>query len=292
MIKISDLRIRDPFVLTDFDNGCYYLGGTIDLLQTTMGTHMRFSLCKTYDLENLEEPKVIFDGSGPDFWATCDFWAPEIHKYKGKYYLFGSVKAKGVCRGTQIFVCDTPDGQYRPLSDMPVTPADWECLDGTLFVDGDVPYIVFCHEWLQVGNGTICERKLSQDLTTALTEPRVLFCAQDYADAKQVGRDIRGYVTDGPFLYRRKNGKLICIWSTTTPKGYVELISESDNGDITGNWTVSQVPLSASNGGHGMFFTDFRGNTRFIMHKPNSPVLAERPVIQTLIDREDTLLLV
>ena len=31
MIKRQDLRIRDPFILTDFENKCYYMYGTTDL---------------------------------------------------------------------------------------------------------------------------------------------------------------------------------------------------------------------------------------------------------------------
>jgi GH43 family beta-xylosidase len=266
MIKISDLRIRDPFVLTDFDNGCYYLGGTIDLLPTTVGTHMRFSLCKTYDLENLEEPKVIFDGSGPDFWATCDFWAPEIHKYKGKYYLFGSVKAKGVCRGTQIFVCDTPDGQYRPLSDMPVTPADWECLDGTLFVDGDVPYIVFCHEWTQIKNGEICALELSADLSHAVGEPFVLFKATDNPTVTELHNHPECYVTDGPFLYR-DGGKVKMIWSSFYKGRYLVLEAESDS--ILGKWTHKGSRFDFD-GGHAMLFETLDGKRMISLHAPNS----------------------
>jgi hypothetical protein len=40
-----------------------------------------------------------------------------VHFYNGKYYLFGSCIAEGKCRCTQIFVCDTPDGEFVPLSD-------------------------------------------------------------------------------------------------------------------------------------------------------------------------------
>lgn len=41
------------------------------------------------------------------------------------------------CRGTQILRADKPEGPFVPLSDGPVTPADWECLDGTLYVAAD-----------------------------------------------------------------------------------------------------------------------------------------------------------
>ena len=35
-----------------------------------------------------------------------------------------------------------------------VTPDGWQSLDGTLYVDrSGKPWMVFCHEWLQVGDG-------------------------------------------------------------------------------------------------------------------------------------------
>lgn len=88
---------------------------------------------------------------------------PERKRYKDKFDMFASFKAKGVCRGTQILIADEPAGPYRFHSDGPVTPREWECLDGTLYFDKkDKPWMVFCHEWLQVGDGEICAMPLRQ----------------------------------------------------------------------------------------------------------------------------------
>lgn len=46
--------------------------------------------------------------------------------------MFASFKNEDRHRGTQILVSDTPDGKFKPLTDYPVTPEDWECLDGTV----------------------------------------------------------------------------------------------------------------------------------------------------------------
>lgn len=134
MLKREEIRIRDPFILTDGERGCYYMYGTTALEKGTLAARNTFSVYKTKDLESFEEPKVIFNGSEIGFWADRDFWAPEVHKHNGKYYLFGSCKAEGKCRATQIFVSDTPDGIFKPVSDKPITPEGWECLDGTFFV--------------------------------------------------------------------------------------------------------------------------------------------------------------
>ena len=130
MIKKADIRIRDPYIYTDFENNCYYMYGTTDLVDDCVDARNTFSVYRSTDLENFEEPKMIFDGGKCGFWADRDFWAPELHKYNGKYYLFGSCKTDNKHRATHIFVCDTPDGEFVPLTEAPITPSEWECLDG------------------------------------------------------------------------------------------------------------------------------------------------------------------
>ena len=197
--------------------------------------------------------------------------------------MFASFKAPNVCRGTQILVSDTPNGLFTPITDKPITPSNWECLDGTFYIDkNDNPHIVFCHEWVQIENGTVCEMQLSPDLTSAITPPRTLWSAKDYPNVKMVvGRVASGYVTDGPFLYRNSHDDLLAVWSSFNKNGYTALVSQSDNGDISGNWRVCDTPLSAVDGGHGMIFKAFDKKQYFIMHKPNTATL-ERPVITEL----------
>ena len=49
---------------------------------------------------------------------------------------------------------------------------DGESLDGTLYVDrSGKPWMVFCHEWLQVGDGQICAIPMSDDLGEAIGDP-------------------------------------------------------------------------------------------------------------------------
>ena len=267
MLKREKIRIRDPFILTDKENGCYYMYGTTALGVGTLAAGNTFSVYKTYDLENFEEPKVIFDGSEIGFWADRDFWAPEVHKYNGKYYLFGSCKAKNRCRATQIFVCDTPDGRFVPVSDKPITPANWECLDGTLFVENGTPYVVFCHEWVQVKDGEIWAMPLTDDLTAPAGDPVMLFKASDDPDVSELGGVGPGnYVTDGPFLYR-EGGKVKMIWSSFYKGRYLVLEAESDS--VLGKWTHNGSRFDFD-GGHAMIFETLEGNRMISLHAPNS----------------------
>ncbi len=266
MLKRDELRIRDPFILTDTEAGCYYMYGTINLKPGGYGTFPIFSVCKTYDLENFEEPRVIFDAKKSGFWADRDFWAPEVHKYGGKYYLFGSCKAEGKHRATHIFVCDTPDGEYKSLSDTPITPPEWDCLDGTLFVEDDIPYMVFCHEWTQVKDGEMCALPLSGDLSRAVGDPIVLFKASDNPAVGPTKHGIGNYVTDGPFLYR-ENNKVKMIWSSFFDGRYLVLEAESDS--LCGKWTHKGSKFDFD-GGHSMLFTSLEGKRMMTLHSPNT----------------------
>lgn len=280
-MKLRDINIRDPFILPW--EGKYYLYGSrvgVPYENHAWGDQTGFDVYVSTDLEDWSEPTAVFE-KNDDFWAERDFWAPEVHHYKGKFVLFASFFAAGKCRGTQILTSDSPMGPFVPVSDGPATPRDWECLDGTLHVDKNgQPHIVFCHEWAQIGDGTVCEIQLSEDLSRPVSEPRLLWKASDYKDVKSVIGE-GNFVTDGPFMVRKSDEELYCIWSTFNENGYAELICKSDNGDIDGYWSLCEKPLSSEDGGHGMIFKDFEGNYHFIMHKPNLST-TERPVITDL----------
>lgn len=267
MLKREEIRIRDPFILTDVENGCYYMYGTTNLVEGSLVAYPKFSVYKTYDLESFEEPCVIFDGAEYGFWADRDFWAAEVHKYNGRYYLFGSCKAKGKCRTTEIFVCDTPDGRYVPVSNNNITPEGWECLDGTLFVDGGRPYMIFSHEWVQIGDGEIWAVELSDDLSAPVGEPFRLFAASDNPSVSALDGREGCYVTDGPFLYR-EGEKIKMIWSSFYNGRYLVLDAQSDA--LLGEWSHGGSRFGFD-GGHAMIFTTLEGKRMISLHAPNVP---------------------
>lgn len=285
-MKLTEINIRDPFILSH--DGKYYMYGTRvgqPNADSVWGIQLGFDVYVSDDLVEWSEPKSVFE-QNENFWGEKDFWAPEVHKYNGKFYMFASFKAEGKCRGTHILVSDSPDGRFIPVSEKPATPEDRECLDGTLYVSRKgQPHIVFCHEWLQIADGTVCAAKLAPDLSGIIEEPRVLWHGSDFT-GKKPGQD--NYVTDGPFMIRGENDELYCIWSTFADQGYAEVVSVSDNGEIDGNWSVLKEPLFEKDGGHGMVFRTFTGEDMFVMHKPNTSTL-ERPVLSRLYKNDRKL---
>lgn len=285
MLKTAEIHIRDPFVLTD--EGKYYMYGTrgAGCWGDDPGIVYGFDVYVSEDLENWSDPICVFE---PDagFWGKYHFWAPEVHKYKGAYYMLASFKADGVCRGTQILKAESPLGPFVPHSDDAVTPRDWECLDGTLHIEPDgTPYMIFCHEWLQVTDGEMCALRLSDDLKTAVGEPTLLFRASEPTWVPE-GRST--YVTDGPFMYRTASGRLIMMWSSGAKDGYCEALSYSDNGSIFGKWYHDERLLFSKDGGHGMIFNKLDGTLTFVCHQPNKNPL-ERPFFVELCEKDDTV---
>ena len=258
-MKCSDINIRDPFVLVE--NGIYYMYGT--RAKNFGGSTAGFDVYTSVDLETWSEPMECFNSE--KFGMNYDVnWAPEVHKYKEKYYMFATfTRAYNNLRGTFILVADSPLGPFVPHSKDAVTPRDWECLDGTLYVSRDhKPYI----EHTQILDGTICYVQLSDDLTEAIGEPVTMFAASQcpYIDAIW---NHTHYVTDGPFLYRTKEDKLLMIWSSFIKEQYAECVVRFETGEL-GMDFVHLTPILDNDGGHGMIFSN--GEKIYLtVHTPN-----------------------
>ncbi len=279
---LTDINIRDPYVLPW--DGKYYLYGTRG--PTCWGRADGFDVYTGSDLENWEGPFECFHNDGT-FWADRNYWAPEVHEWRGGFYMFASFKAENVCRGTAILRADGPLGPFRPHSEGPVTPRDWECLDGTFYVSrAGRPYMVFCHEWVQVGDGEILAMPLTDDLTAPAGAPKLLFRASEAAWVKPAD-ERGGLVTDGPFMWRTAGGALLCLWASFSEGGYTEGVALSDNGEIDGRFTQIE-PLFDRDGGHGMVFRTLEGGLCLTLHSPNRR-LEERPRFCPLIERDGRL---
>ena len=276
-MKREDINIRDPFVLVH--DGKYYLYGTRGA--TCWGEADGFDCYVGTDLEEFEGPFEVFH-KPVDFAPHKNYWAPEVYAYGGAFYMFASFYTDGVGRGTHCLKADSPLGPFVPYSEGSVTPKEWASLDGTLYVDTDgTPYMVFCHEWEDAnGNGTVCAVELTRDLKEAVGKPRLLFRATDALPAVagfQHPKKGEIYVTDGPFLFRDKEGKLRMIWSSFAEGNqYCVALASPEHGGFKDDWKPERELLFARDGGHGMIFTGLDGERYLALHSPNE-TLKERP---------------
>ena len=274
MLRTDQINIRDPFVLVH--DGQFFLYGTRGA--TCWGPADGFDVYVGKDLDLWGGPFVCFHNDGT-FWADRNYWAPEVHFYGGAFYMFASFKSANRCRGTAVLRAASPLGPFEPWSDGPVTPSSWECLDGTLYVSREGrPYTVFCHEWVQAGDGEILALPLTADLKEPAGDPFLLFRASEasWSSPVQHSSGISGHVTDGPFLWRIKNGSLFCLWSGFSSKGYAQGLAVSDNGEIDGRFRQVD-PLFLEDGGHGMVFSTPDQSLFLALHTPNTH-LQEHPV--------------
>ena len=144
------------------------------------------------------------------------------------------------------------------------------CLDGTLHIENEKPYLVFCHEWLQVGDGEVAVIPLKEDLSAPDGEATVLFQASGSGWAEEITPgNCRGIVTDGPWLVN-EDGRLLMFWSSFHKGEYAVGMAESETGSVYGPWKHLPKLLFEKNGGHGMMFTGFDGKRYFALHSPNN----------------------
>ncbi len=288
----SEIQIRDPFVVAQREHRRYLLFGTTDS-DCWKGPALGFDVYIGHDLRRWDGP---FPAFRPEvgFWATMNFWAPEVHAFKDRWYMLASFKAEGLARGTQALVADEPLGPFRVHSPEPLTPSSWECLDGTLYVDEcGKPWLVFCHEWVQVRDGEVCAMRLTDDLCAAAAEPLILFKGSDAPWTRPHRRkdgslDPGMRVTDGPFVYRASSGELLILWSSFTDTGYAMGIARSASGSIIGPWSHDERPIADNDSGHGMLFRDLEGKLVATWHAPNRTP-DERPVFFSVEDRHGIL---
>ena len=304
-VHITDLYVRDPYIIADQQSQSYILYKSAPVKDKQGMDASGVVAYRSKDLEYWEGPYVVY-ATPQDNWITGAIWAPEVHAYRGKYYLFATLNSdiewkapregypKYTFRGTQIFYADSPMGPFLPFEDkLPHTPMDQMALDGTLWVENDIPYLIYCHEWVQIEDGTMELIQLEPDLSRTVGPPLTLFHASSapWSTGNPRTDGTRSYVTDGCFLYRTKTGKLLMMWSSFREGSYAIGIAESTTGKLTGPWIQQKNLLFDQNGGHGMLFKTFDGRLMLTFHQPNSPGGKERAKIYEVTDRGNTLVL-
>jgi len=273
-VPLDSIVLSDPFILADRKTASYYMTGTGGMLW------------KSRDLKLWEGPYKIAQ-TDPTSWMGPSpmIWAAEIHPHKGKYYYFATFTNRAVKidsvdgnvierRACHVLVSDKPDGPYVPMKDSIYLPANKPTLDGTLWVDKDrKPYLVYCYEWLQNGNGTMEKIELKPDLSGTIGEGKLLFPASDAPWSREKdknGADKRSKVTDGPYLFETATGRLGMIWTSWVYDVYTQGVAYSESGTLDGPWLQEKDPITPPNFGHGMLFRTLEGKLLMSVHSHRS----------------------
>jgi beta-xylosidase len=278
-LSLPDMPLHDPWMVVDAEAGLYRLyTSNIAAMSGAPGLGTMMYVSRDLKAWSPARPEFI---APTDAWFKGGAWAPEVHFWRGRWYLFTTFhdeaaalpptgRRKPYRRGTVVAVADRPDGPFTLVRNgEPVAPKALMTLDGTLHVDAaGKPWYVYAHEWLQTADGTIEALPLSDDLA-AQGPPRVLFRASDAPWAKGDRRPEGDttFVTDGPQLYRTQTGVLLMLWSSYDAKGYVQSQARSTSGTIAGPWEQLE-PLVRHDSGHGMLFRRFDGQLMMVVHRP------------------------
>ena len=291
--KTEDIRLSDPFIMADEASGMYYMTGTGGMLW------------KSPDLKVWDGPYQVTK-TDPDSWMGPRpmIWAAEIHQYNGRYYYFGTFTNQSEIiqtyrgndinrRACHVLVGDSPEGPFYPMQDKTYLPADQPTLDATLWVEDGKPYLVFCHEWLQNWNGTIESIPLKPDLSGTYPEGRkLLFRAYDSPWSKEKYEDGTigpNKVTDGPYVFRTKTGRLGMVWTSWVHQDYTQGVAYSTSGNLEGPWVQEKDPITPPNFGHGMIFTTFDGKRILCCHSHRPSDYMRIPAFFLVDDSGDEL---
>lgn len=268
-VPLDSIQLSDPFIMADIKTKTYYMTGTGGMLWTSS------------DLHYWNGPFVVARPD-PDSWMGPRpmIWAAEIHPYKGKYYYFATFTnthtiidtfdgRKLQRRACHVLVSDSPEGPYIPMEDRIYLPANESTLDATFWVDRqNIPWMIYCHEWVQNNNGTVEKIRLKPDLSGTIGKSTILFKASESPWSREkIKRMIRpNRVTDGPYVFRTKTGRLGMIWTSWVFDVYTQGVAYSKTGSLAGPWVQDKTPVTPPNYGHGMIFNTFEGKTLMVAH--------------------------
>ncbi|QOL32877.1 glycoside hydrolase family 43 protein [Bifidobacterium eulemuris] len=268
MMNLEQINIRDPFVM-EYD-GSYYMYGT--RTEGVWGEMDGFDCYVSDDCVQWNGPVEVFH-KPEGFWAERAYWAPECYRRNGKFYLIATLADAEGRKSVNVLESESPVGPFVYLSRL-TDPAQ-ACIDGTLYEEDDKVYLVYSHSLEDVPEGNMDAVEVSSDLTYAIGNPFTVFQASDaswsvpvpFAKA-EFGIDGPAYFSDGPFLEKTAQGKLVMLWSSWSDQGYSVGQAVSSDGSIRGRWTHENRPLIGQ-GGHGMLFTGPDGKRYFAMHAQN-----------------------
>ena len=283
----SDIGLSDPFIMADARSQLYYMTGTGG------------GLWKSSDLEvwtylgfPLQFNEAAWMGASPQVWAS------EIHCIDGKYYNFSTLTNGNITidsdghprRAVHIMSSTLPEGKYTLISggDATYVPAEKTTLDASYFEDTDGKrYLIYCHEWIQNGNGTIEYIELKPDMKGTVGEGVVMTRAHDATWNTSP-------VTDGPYLFRTQTGRLGMIWTSWHGDRYLQGVAYSSTGKLNGPWKHEPLPITPDNYGHGMLFRTFEGQLLMSIHSHRNINLdaqhfERHPVLFVMDDSGDRL---
>ena len=99
-------------------------------------------------LSSGSDPWVI-KGNENGSWAVVDFWAPEVYKFKNKYYMFFSAQWENNSNDELenfkigVALADKPTGPFKEVSDEPLFDPGYPVIDANVFKNDDGKFYLY-----------------------------------------------------------------------------------------------------------------------------------------------------
>ena len=88
-LTLPNMPLHDPWMLANESDKTYYLY-TSNMPRMSGVQGAGTMVYRSKDLKHWEKPVAVFSASEMQ-WAQKGAWAPEVHRWRGRYYLFTTV---------------------------------------------------------------------------------------------------------------------------------------------------------------------------------------------------------
>jgi beta-xylosidase len=128
------VALADPYVLYEPAEGYYMYG-------SGGGAKNGFSTYYSKDLVNWKYEGQVYYGDNVNGWGNGDYWAPEVYKRNGKYYMFYSAQWKNNPNNELenfrigVAVADKPTGPFTDVRKVPVFDPGYPIIDANVLFD-------------------------------------------------------------------------------------------------------------------------------------------------------------
>ena len=256
----SVVTLADPYILLDGDT--YYAYGTGEADGIAVWTSTDLQHWSRYNELALHKQNTT---------ETQWFWAPEVYKKNGLYYMYYSANEH-----LYVATAPQPTGPFRQLGECMTKTmlGDEKCIDSSVFFDDDGQAWLFFVRFTDGNCIWMCQ--LEDDLITPKAET-----LSKCINVSQAWEDKLGRVNEGPFVLKH-GGIYYLTYSGNDFRshdygvGYAMTRTLTPANGATPSWSkYSGNPIvhrveGLYGTGHHSFFTDKEGRLRIVFHAHDS----------------------
>lgn len=131
-----NVKLGDPYIIYDDNMDTYYMYGT-------GGVENGFMAYSSKDLQEWKSEGQVYSVDQENSWGTKDFWAPEVYKINGKFYMFYSAHWKENPNNEfenykiGVAVADHATGPFIDMTGKPIFDPGYPIIDANVYFSED-----------------------------------------------------------------------------------------------------------------------------------------------------------